>query len=69
MGNNFDFNYNMFLVEGTDGTMNFHNGKLGVFPFTQSGSVFNDNLTIDSTLELKEGKYVLSMNNNIFYTF
>jgi hypothetical protein len=28
IGNNFDYNYNLYLVEGTNGTMNFHNGKL-----------------------------------------
>ena len=67
--NNFDFNYNLYLVEDADGNMNFHNGKLWVFRFEKTASGFTDNISIDSSLEFAEWKYTLAMNNNMFYTF
>lgn len=67
--NNFDFNYNLYLIEDADWNVNFHDGKLGMFTFQKTEDGFAGNVIIDSSLELIDGKYRLTMNNNMFYTF
>lgn len=46
VGQKFDHNYNVFLAENADGSVNFYNGKLGIFNFaaTETGFVRNDGL-------------------------
>ncbi|MCH2188406.1 DUF6531 domain-containing protein [Candidatus Gracilibacteria bacterium] len=69
IGNNFDHNYNLFLVEDSEGNMNFHNGKLGVFPFVKTQEGFAENVSIDAKLEQINDTYHLSMDQKMTYIF
>lgn len=47
VGNGFDHNYNVFLVENADGSVSYYDGHLGIFAFAPAeggGFVRNDGL-------------------------
>jgi len=67
--NNFDYNYNQFLVEDNDGNINYHNGKLGVFQFIKSWTWFLGNETLKWTLSLANGTYSVNLNNTTTLSF
>lgn len=70
VGNKFDHNYNMFLVEST-GAVNFFNGKLGIFNFAQTGATYEYNKGLKSRLskDATSGLYVLTFDNGTKYLF
>ncbi|MDD2907836.1 MAG: polymorphic toxin type 33 domain-containing protein [Candidatus Gracilibacteria bacterium] len=69
IGNNFDYNYNIYLTQDENGNINIHDGKLGVFKFTSSGSTFERNETIKANLELVNNKYEISFDDKTKYIF
>lgn len=72
VGNKFDHNYNMFLVEST-GAVNFFNGKLGVFNFPQAstgtGYDYNKGLKAKLSKDSTSGLYALTFDNGTRYLF
>ncbi|MDD3793830.1 MAG: M15 family metallopeptidase [Candidatus Gracilibacteria bacterium] len=69
IGNNFDFNYNIYLTQDETGNINIHDGKLGVFKFLKSGDIFERNETIKANLLLVDNKYEISFDDKTKYIF
>ena len=71
VGNNFDHNYNIYLTENTDSSVNLYNGKLGIFNFPTSGSsyVYNAGLKANLTKNATTGFYTLTYNDGTKYLF
>ncbi|MDD3145630.1 MAG: DUF6531 domain-containing protein, partial [Candidatus Gracilibacteria bacterium] len=69
LGNNFDFNYNIYLSQDSDGNINIHDGKLGVFKFIKNGDTFERNETIKASLEFIDNKYQITFNDKSKYIF
>ena len=67
--NNFDFNYNQFLIEDTDWNVNFHNGKLGVYEFIKTDAWFEYNKALKARLDLVNWNYSININNNKILNF
>ncbi len=70
VGNNFDHNYNIFLTENAaDGSVNFYNGKLGIFNFAASGSAYAYNAGLKANLIKVAGLYALTFDDGTTYSF
>lgn len=69
VGNNFDHNYNMYLVENQDGSVNFYNGKLGVFTFVQSGSAYAYDKGLKANLSKSGSLYTIVFDDGKKYSF
>lgn len=68
-GIDWDHNYNMYLTGETNGNMVYYNGRLGVFRFTKSGSVFNYNEGMKANLVQSGSVYAINYDNGDKYTF
>ncbi|MDD3145378.1 MAG: DUF6531 domain-containing protein, partial [Candidatus Gracilibacteria bacterium] len=69
IGNNFDFGYNQFLIEDSNGNINYHNGRLGAFKFVKNENGFEYNSTLNAELKIINSKYDLVFNNTKTYVF
>lgn len=70
VGNSFDHNYNVFLTENaTDGSVNFYNGKLGIFNFAASGSAYVYNSGLKASLSKTASLYILTFDDGTVYSF
>ncbi|MDD3144653.1 MAG: M15 family metallopeptidase [Candidatus Gracilibacteria bacterium] len=69
IGNNFDFNYNIYLTQDIDGNINLHDGKLGVYNFYKDGTNFTRNEYIKANLEFINNKYQITFDDKSKYTF
>lgn len=70
VGHNFDHNYNMYLVENPDGSVNYYNGRLGVFHFPVSGSAYEYNPGLKANLTKNAGGvYMITYDDGMLLTF
>ncbi|MGE4444338.1 MAG: RHS repeat-associated core domain-containing protein [Candidatus Altimarinota bacterium] len=69
IGNNFDFNYNIYLTEDEDGNINYHDGKLGAFQFEKTSTGFAYQNTLNATLTQSGLTYTINFDSQKKYSF
>lgn len=67
--NNFDYNYNQYLVKQTNWNIYYYNWKLEVFEFVKNTTWFDYNDTINAELRIVDWKYNIVFSNSKTYTF
>ncbi|PZM85607.1 hypothetical protein DLH72_01870 [Candidatus Gracilibacteria bacterium] len=70
IGYKFDFNYNKFLLENEDGSVNYHDGKLGMISFTKNADgSYNYNKNLKAKLIKQDPIYKLVFDDGKKFSF
>lgn len=70
IGNSWDHNHNIFLREQEDGSVNFYDGKLGIYAFARNADAsYGYNLSLKASMEKKNGQYSMVFSDKTTYIF